>query len=140
MNTLCTLALAEFSKMSQLEKLTWLSRLLHSATIDARDTYQVGTNQLENPEKLRRYNEFMHRALGFQLAIACDHNSRMPDEQFFEMLEHVGRELQMVYVYSHVIVPTSGLSEEQLNQLRQAAAEAKKFNCVPKSPEENLKD
>jgi hypothetical protein len=71
-------------------------------------------------------NKFMHRALGFQLAIARDHNSRMPDEQIFEMLERVGRELQMVCVYSRIIVPTSGLSEEQLKH-----DAAKKLNCAP---------
>jgi hypothetical protein len=41
----------------------FLVNLANELTIAARSTYQVGSDQLENPEQLRTYNELQHRIL-----------------------------------------------------------------------------
>jgi CRISPR/Cas system Type II protein with McrA/HNH and RuvC-like nuclease domain len=50
--------------LSDKEKVAFLSRLAHEITICARDTYEVGTDDVLAPEILRGYNELMHRVTG----------------------------------------------------------------------------
>jgi len=78
--------LAKFSKMVQSQKIIWLSRLLFFVSMFARDTYQVGTDYVEQPEKIRKYNELLHRIASYQLEIAINKEVRKPDQQFFLML------------------------------------------------------
>ena len=77
---------AKFSKMTQSQKIIWLSKLLFITSMFARDTYQVGTVQVEKPDELRKYNELLHRIASFQLEIAVGKDERKPDKQFFLML------------------------------------------------------
>ena len=44
-----------------------LARLASALTICARDTYEVGTDRVMEPELLRAYNELMHRVTGATL-------------------------------------------------------------------------
>jgi hypothetical protein len=41
-----------------------LARLAHTLTICARDTYEVGTENVVEPRVLRAYNELLHRVAG----------------------------------------------------------------------------
>ena len=41
-----------------------LTRIAHTLTICARDTYEVGTDHVLDPETLRAYNELLHRVTG----------------------------------------------------------------------------
>ena len=41
-----------------------LGRIAHTLTICARDTYEVGTEHVLDPEMLRAYNELLHRVTG----------------------------------------------------------------------------
>jgi len=41
-----------------------LTRIAHTLTICARDTYEVGTEHVLDPETLRAYNELLHRVTG----------------------------------------------------------------------------
>ena len=41
-----------------------LARLAHTLTICARDTYEVGTENVVEPRVLRAYNELLHRVTG----------------------------------------------------------------------------
>jgi len=52
----------------------------------ARATYAIGSDGVDNPIALRRFNELLHRVSDQQLSIARGKLERMPDEQFFEML------------------------------------------------------
>jgi hypothetical protein len=38
-----------------------LARIAHTLTISARDTYEVGTENVLDPRTLRAYNELLHR-------------------------------------------------------------------------------
>lgn len=50
--------------MSNHEKALLLVRLANELTICARDTYEVGTDRVLQPELLRAYNELLHRITG----------------------------------------------------------------------------
>ena len=53
--------------MSNHAKTVLLASLASALTISARDTYEVGTDRLVQPELLRAYNELMHRVTGATL-------------------------------------------------------------------------
>ena len=50
--------------LSNHEKTVLLARLANTLTICARDTYEVGTDRVAQPELLREYNELLHRITG----------------------------------------------------------------------------
>lgn len=50
--------------LSNHAKTLLLASLASEVTICARDTYEVGTNQVVRPELLRAYNELLHRVTG----------------------------------------------------------------------------
>ncbi len=43
------------------QKLRFLARLSFEVTIAGRNSYEAGTDELENPRQLRRVNEIQHR-------------------------------------------------------------------------------
>ena len=45
-------------------RIALLARIAHSLTICARDTYEVGTDNIVEPQVLRSYNELLHRVTG----------------------------------------------------------------------------
>lgn len=55
--------------LSSHAKTVLLARLANALTICARDTYEVGTDRVAQPELLRAYNELLHRVTG----AATDH-------------------------------------------------------------------
>ena len=58
-------------------------------TIRARDTYDVGGDGLDNPERMRSYNEVQHRLLGFLAALLKGDPKRYPDDVLIRIiLEH----------------------------------------------------
>lgn len=78
--------IAVFLCLSEQEKLTWLAKLLFFISMFARDTYKPGTDQLDDSVALRKFNELIHRVSSFQLAIALNKLDRIPDDQFFMLL------------------------------------------------------
>ena len=50
--------------LSNQAKTVLLTRLANVLTICARDTYEVGTERVLQPEVLRSYNELLHRVIG----------------------------------------------------------------------------
>ena len=50
--------------LSNHEKTVLLARLASELTICARETYEVGTDRVLQPELLRAYNELLHRVTG----------------------------------------------------------------------------
>ena len=53
--------------LSNQERTVLLARLASPLTICARDTYEVGTEGVVQPELLRAYNELVHRVTGATL-------------------------------------------------------------------------
>jgi hypothetical protein len=79
--------LRRFRAMSQEDQFFWSSQLLHLISMFARDTYEVGTEGVERPSSLRRFNELIHRVATFQKKIAKPGTQGMPDSDVFGLLE-----------------------------------------------------
>ncbi len=77
--------LVKFSAFLDSEKAAWLSRLLCLVSMFARDTYQPLTEQVDDPPRLRRCNELVHRIACKQHALLTGY-AEMPDEEFFQFL------------------------------------------------------
>lgn len=63
---------------------------MFALTVFARDTYTVGGNGLDDPERMRRFNELIHRAVN-QLRNDLSGGRGMPDDVFGQM---VGEEVE----------------------------------------------
>ncbi len=50
--------------LSKAAKTALLARIAHALTVCARDTYEVGTENVLEPQVLRAYNELLHRVTG----------------------------------------------------------------------------
>ena len=50
--------------LSDDEKTALLARIAHMLTICARDTYEIGTENVLNAQMLRAYNELLHQVIG----------------------------------------------------------------------------
>jgi hypothetical protein len=59
--------LLNVESLSDHAKTVLLARLACTLTICARDTYEVGTERVVQPELLRAYNELLHRVTGAAL-------------------------------------------------------------------------
>lgn len=97
--------LVKFLELDLIGRFAWLSKLFFSVSMLARDTYEVGSDGVEKPKLLRRYNEFLHRLSSHQLKIAKGELDRMPDEQFFLLIAEESKAL--------------GIDEALLSQLQQ---------------------
>ncbi len=50
--------------LSSAPKTALLARIAYTLTVCARDTYEVGTEDVLDPQTLRAYNELLHRVTG----------------------------------------------------------------------------
>ncbi len=75
-----------FSQCSGDEKLNFLLRFAHELTIIARATYEVGTEELTNPSRLRAINEIQHRVTSFAIALRQEDANRYPDEVLVQII------------------------------------------------------
>ncbi|MFY9260524.1 MAG: hypothetical protein WAO71_08465 [Gallionella sp.] len=95
MTPLFEVALVEFQKLNKMQKVGWLSKLIFFVSMFARDTYEVGGNAVVKPERLRKFNELLHRISDFQMGILFDRPNIMPDRIFFEILSECISELDL---------------------------------------------
>lgn len=63
----------------------WMANLLFILTMYARDTYTVDGVGLEDPERLRRFNELSHRAVT-QLRNQVNGRSGLPEVTFVQLI------------------------------------------------------
>ena len=75
--------------LSRVEETAVLARIAHGLTICARDTYEVGTENVLEPQVLRSYNELLHRVTAAVLehVVGTDGFSL---ETIFEMAHEFG--------------------------------------------------
>ncbi|WP_431260868.1 hypothetical protein ACQ86G_12615 [Roseateles chitinivorans] len=78
--------LARFLALQRRDQIIWLSRLIHLISMYARDTYEVGTDDVVHPANLRRFNELIHRVASLQRSVAESSPGR-PPEALFAMVE-----------------------------------------------------
>jgi hypothetical protein len=75
-------------------KTALLARIAHTLTICARDTYEVGTENVLNPQMLRAYNELLHQVIGSVLDRLA--GSRESVESTIEVIRSFGIEQDRV--------------------------------------------
>jgi hypothetical protein len=73
-------AISAFSSYSAEEKKEFLAQLSYELTVVARGCYEVGTEGLAEPQRLRRVNEVQHRVSAFLWALLRDDPRRYPDD------------------------------------------------------------
>jgi len=71
-----------------------LARIAHTLTICARDTYEIGTENVLNPQTLRAYNELLHQVIGSMLDRLA--GSQEPVESTIETIRSFGIEQDRV--------------------------------------------
>ena len=77
-----------FARQAVQSKIQVLAQLSFELTIAARDTYAAGTEMVNNPVRLRQFNEVQHQIAGYLCALV-NGTERYPDEVFVQMiLEH----------------------------------------------------
>lgn len=82
-------AINTFRQYSPQEQIDFLLYFAHALTILARDTYEVGTEGVTNPSRLRHINELQHRVIGFLLALRRNEVGRYPEDVLVKLLlEH----------------------------------------------------
>jgi hypothetical protein len=78
-----------FSSYSLKEQEEFLAHLIYELTILARDCYEPGTDNLSNPQRMRRINELQHRVSAFLWSLLRNDSQRCPDHALMEIiLEH----------------------------------------------------
>ncbi len=95
MNEIWYEELSKYTSMMQSQKIVWLSKLIFFISMFARDTYQIGTVQVDKPEELRLYNELVHRISSFLLELETEEPGCIPEDQFFSMLFDAIEELNL---------------------------------------------
>jgi hypothetical protein len=79
-------AIDAFSHFSNQEKSEFLAHLSHELTILARAAYVPGTEDLNDPARLRRINELQHQLSGFLMKLLSNDVERYPDDVFVRIL------------------------------------------------------
>jgi hypothetical protein len=75
-----------YRTMDRREQELWLAQLSYSLTLFARSTYTVGEEGLDDPKRMRRFNELMHRTAD-QLTQHLQGSPGRPDEVFLNMVD-----------------------------------------------------
>lgn len=93
--------LEAFSQSSDHAKIMWLSALIYRVSMHARDTYEVGSDDVVAPKRLRLFNELLNRLSSFMLTTVARNEPAMPNDQFFRMIGHyiddLGLEAEQVF-------------------------------------------
>ena len=89
-----------FSTLAGEDRWRWFARLLYALTMIARGTYTVGGNGLDQPERMRRLSELIHRVAG-QLRENIDGIAGRPDAVFLKM---IGEELATLGVDAESLI------------------------------------
>jgi hypothetical protein len=73
-----------FNLLTRAERTQWLARFVAALTVAARDTYEVGGDDIVDPKRMRRFNELIHRAVN-QLRHQLHGDLGYPDDVFLLM-------------------------------------------------------
>jgi hypothetical protein len=81
------LELENFKKSTRMEQMYWLSSLIFLVSMFARETYEEGTENILNPDVLRRFNELIHRVATYQRKLSSEAQEGLPDDALFDMIQ-----------------------------------------------------
>ncbi|MDQ3089331.1 MAG: hypothetical protein M3Q78_12165 [Acidobacteriota bacterium] len=97
--------IAFFSSLTRDEQIKFLAHFLHYLTIVARDTYQVGTENIINQPKLRTVNEIQHQISSHLFALLENSLERYPDDVLMQIIfeqENKEIETEVMWAFSKV--------------------------------------
>ncbi|MDG4558493.1 MAG: hypothetical protein P9F19_14040 [Candidatus Contendobacter sp.] len=77
---------ATFATLDGAERARWLARLAAALTVAARDTYEVGGNGIQDPKRMRRFNELLHRTVN-QLLHQLRGDCGFSDDAYLSMVK-----------------------------------------------------
>lgn len=72
--------------LARSDQIRFLAFLAAQLTVHARGTYEVGTDRIAQPERLREINEFQHRIAFHLFHLLRDQPQRYPEDVFAELL------------------------------------------------------
>ena len=75
-----------YASLNRNAQIRLLSRFGFNLTIAARETYEVGTDQVLDPPRLREINEVQHRVFGHIGKLISNDLDRYPDDVLISML------------------------------------------------------
>jgi hypothetical protein len=84
--------ISRFLALPPIGQAQWLAGLMLALTIFARVTYTTGSNGLDDPPKLRSFNELLHRVAD-QLCNKLAGVQRRPDDVFAKLVTEALKEL-----------------------------------------------
>src|SRR6266536_1365703 len=85
--------ISQFPRLAIEQQIHFLAHLTAELTVWARGTYEVGTERVSDPVRLRAFNEFQHRMLGHLRNLIDGENERYPDDVVAQMLVDYARGL-----------------------------------------------
>jgi hypothetical protein len=74
-----------FNALGNAERAQWLARLAAALTVAARDTYEVGGDDIRESKRMRRFNELLHRVVN-QLRHQLRDERGFPDDVLLSMI------------------------------------------------------
>ena len=75
-----------FSGLNRNAQIRLLSRFGFNLSVAARDTYEPGTEELIDPQRLRRINEVQHQVFGHIGKLISNDPDRYPDDLLISVL------------------------------------------------------
>jgi hypothetical protein len=103
---------ALYSSLSNKEKAYSISNIALLLTVYARDTYQIDSEDVEEPRKLRLYNELYHTLHGQLCTILKEGDDNYPDDVFIDILCEKARKIGILErfcsVFSKLLLNRTG--------------------------------
>ena len=81
-----------FSNLSTNDKIRFLSRFGWELTIVGRDAYELQTEELTHPARLRAINEIQHRVFSHLYSLASDSSNHYPDDVLIAIILDEGQD------------------------------------------------
>ena len=76
----------QFSSMSDAQQIRFLAHYAHKLTVVSRGTYEVSTEDLADPRRLRHFNEVQHRVVGHIVKLLAKDTKGYPDDVLVKIM------------------------------------------------------
>jgi hypothetical protein len=89
----------EFAMLTEHRQALVLAAYAHELTILARNGYEVGTEQLSDPQLVRRLNEVQHRVASAIVSRLQGSKERYPDDALIDIITGAGGDMFSVQLH-----------------------------------------
>lgn len=93
--------LPAFHSMDKLDQLSALGGMIFNLSLDGRDSYAIDGDVIENPSRLSRINELIHRISSLHTQIASESNPELDSniDGVFNTIDHEISLLKITWSY-----------------------------------------